>query len=94
MTASPDVIVVGGGINGASIAFNLAQEGLQVTLIEKDFVAAGPTGCSSAIIRQHYSHEVTARMVLRSLHIFQNFDDVVGGDPDFHSDRLPAGSPT
>jgi sarcosine oxidase subunit beta len=84
MTTSADVIVVGGGINGASIAFNLAREGLKVTLIEKDFIAAGPTGRSSAIIRQHYSHHVTARMALRSLRIFQNFDDVVGGDPDFH----------
>ncbi|GAB4539651.1 MAG: FAD-binding oxidoreductase [Anaerolineae bacterium] len=84
MAVSPDIIVVGAGINGTSIAFNLAKEGLRVTLIEKDFVAAGPTGRSSAIIRQHYSHEVTARMALRSLHIFQNFDDVVGGDPDFH----------
>jgi sarcosine oxidase subunit beta len=84
MTTSHDVIVVGGGINGASIAFNLAKGGLKVSLIEKDFIAAGPTGRSSAIIRQHYSHEVTARMALRSLRIFQNFDDVVGGDPDFH----------
>jgi sarcosine oxidase subunit beta len=84
MTTSTDVIIVGGGINGASIAFNLAKAGLKVTLIEKDFIAAGPTGRSSAIIRQHYSHEVTARMALRSLRIFQNFDDVVGGDPDFH----------
>ena len=84
MTTPIDVIVVGGGINGASIAFNLAKAGLKVTLIEKDFVAAGPTGRSSAIIRQHYSHDVTARMALRSLRIFQNFDDVVGGDPDFH----------
>ena len=62
MSTSADVIVVGGGINGASIAFNLAKAGLKVTLIEKDFIAAGPTGRSSAIIRQHYSHEVTARM--------------------------------
>jgi sarcosine oxidase subunit beta len=84
MATPVDVIVVGGGINGASIAFNLAKEGLKVTLIEKDFIAAGPTGRSSAIIRQHYSHDVTARMALRSLRIFQNFDVVVGGDPDFH----------
>jgi sarcosine oxidase subunit beta len=83
MTTSADVIVVGGGINGASIAFNLAKEGVHVALIEKDFIAAGPTGRSSAIIRQHYSHEVTARMALRSLRIFQNFDDVVGGNPGF-----------
>jgi glycerol-3-phosphate dehydrogenase len=34
MTTSADVIVVGGGINGASIAFNLAKEGVHVALIE------------------------------------------------------------
>jgi sarcosine oxidase subunit beta len=84
MSTPADVIVVGGGINGASIAFNLAKDGLKVTLIEKDFIAAGPTGRSSAIIRQHYSHGVTARMALRSVRIFQNFDEVVGGDADFH----------
>lgn len=83
MATSTDIIVVGGGINGASIAYNLSKEGLKVALIEKDFIAAGPTGRSSAIIRQHYSNEVTARMALRSLRIFQNFDDAVGGDPGF-----------
>jgi glycine/D-amino acid oxidase-like deaminating enzyme len=83
MPTTADVIVVGGGINGASIAFNLAQRGIKVTLVEKTFIAGGPTGRSSAIIRQHYSNEVTARMALRSLQIFQNFDDVVGGTCDF-----------
>ncbi|RME71225.1 MAG: FAD-binding oxidoreductase [Chloroflexi bacterium] len=82
MTAS-DVIIIGGGINGCSVAFFLAQAGLKVTLVERDFIASGPTGRSSAIIRQHYSNEVTARMALRSLRIWQNFADVVGGDAGF-----------
>lgn len=75
--------MVGGGINGTSIAYNLARRGLQVTLIEKTFVAGGPTGRSSAIVRQHYSNTVTARMALRSLRIWQNFEDAVGGDAGF-----------
>lgn len=83
MSSTSDVIVVGGGINGTSIAFNLARRGVRVTLIEKDFIAAGPTGRSSAIVRQHYSNEVTARMALRSLRVWQNFDDVVGGEAGF-----------
>lgn len=82
MTTS-DIIIVGGGINGCSIAFNLAKAGAIVTLVERDFIAAGPTGRSSAIIRQHYSNEVTARMALRSWQIWQNFDDVVGGEVGF-----------
>ena len=81
--AGSDVIVVGGGINGCSIAFNLAKAGLTVILAERDFIASGPTGRSSAIIRQHYSNEVTARMALRSWQVWKNFDDVVGGDAGF-----------
>ncbi len=81
--AVSDVIIVGGGINGCSIAFNLVKAGVKVTLVERDFIASGPTGRSSAIIRQHYSNETTARMALRSLEIWQNFDDVVGGEAGF-----------
>ncbi|MFC1821770.1 NAD(P)/FAD-dependent oxidoreductase [Thermodesulfobacteriota bacterium] len=77
------MIVIGGGINGASIAFNLAKQGVRVTLVEKTFIAGGPTGRSSAVVRQHYSNIVTARMVLRSLRVFQNFDDIIGGNCDF-----------
>ena len=75
-----DIIVIGGGINGVSTAFHLAKAGAKVTLLEKDFIAAGPTGYSSAIIRQHYSNDVTAHMALKSLRVWQNFDDAVGGD--------------
>jgi glycine/D-amino acid oxidase-like deaminating enzyme len=49
-------------------------------LLEKDFIAGGPTGYSSAIIRQHYSNEVTAKMALKSLQVWRDFDDVVGGE--------------
>ena len=84
MTRTSDVIVVGGGVNGASIAFHLAKLGVRVSLVEKDSIAAGPTGRSCGIIRQHYSHPITARMALSSLRFFQNFEELVGGDCDFH----------
>ena len=78
-----DVVVIGAGIMGASAAFHLARRGLKVALVEKRFVAAGSTGKSSAIIRQHYSNEITARMALHSLRVFRNFADAVGGDAGF-----------
>lgn len=78
-----DVLIVGGGINGVSLAFHLAQKGISVTLVEKSFIAGGPTGYSSAIVRQHYSNPVTARMALESLHFWQNFHEITGGDAGF-----------
>lgn len=79
MIAQADVVVIGAGITGTSAAFQLARRGLSVALVEKRFLAAGSTGKSSAIIRQHYSNKITARMALYSLRAFQNFAEVTGG---------------
>ena len=84
MTRTADVVVIGGGVNGASLAYHLAARGARVTLLEKNALAAGPTGRSCGIVRQHYSHEVTARMALRALEFFENFEEIVGGPCDFH----------
>ncbi|RME86086.1 MAG: FAD-binding oxidoreductase [Caldilineae bacterium] len=78
-----DVIVVGAGIMGCSTAYQLARRGLKVAVLEKGLVASGGSGKSSAIIRQHYSNELTARMALYSLRVFQHFDEVVGGECGF-----------
>ena len=83
MTTTTDVVVIGGGIMGTSSAFRLAERGLKVTLVEKSFLAGGSTGKSSAIIRQHYSNELTARMALYSLRVFQRFAEEVGGECGF-----------
>ncbi len=83
MTQTYDAIIIGGGIMGCSTALQLGRQGLKVALLEKDAIGAGPTGKSSAIIRQHYSNQLTARMALHSLRVFQNFDDAVGGESGF-----------
>jgi glycine/D-amino acid oxidase-like deaminating enzyme len=83
MSTNSDIIVIGGGINGVSIAYHLAKHNLSVTLLEKNFIAGGPTGLSSAVIRQHYSNPVTIRMAYQSLQVWQNFAEIVGGEPEF-----------
>jgi len=82
-TPTFDAIIIGAGIAGCSTAFQLARRGLKVALLERESVGAGSTGKSSAIIRQHYSNELTARMALHSLRVFQHFDDAVGGECGF-----------
>ncbi len=83
MSHTFDVIIIGGGIMGCSSALHLAERGLQVALFEKQTIGQGPTGHSSAIIRQHYSNELTARMALYSLRVFQHFDERVGSECGF-----------
>lgn len=83
MALTFDAILIGAGIMGCSTAYQLARRGLKVAVLEKTHIGAGSTGKSSAIIRQHYSNELTARMALYSLRVFQNFDDAVGGESGF-----------
>jgi sarcosine oxidase subunit beta len=63
---------------GASSAFHLAQRGLKVALLDKKTIGEGPSGQSSAIVRQHYSNELTARMALHSLRVFEDFEEQIG----------------
>ena len=78
-----DVIIIGAGIMGCSTALELSKRGLKVAVLEKSTIGTGSTGKSSAIIRQHYSNEVTARMAHHSLGVFQNFSDAVTGECGF-----------
>lgn len=78
-----DVLIIGGGIMGCCTAYELAQRGHKVGVFEKHSIGEGPSGQSSAIIRQHYSNELTARMALYSLRVFQDFDERVGGESGF-----------
>ena len=84
MVRTADAVVIGGGVNGASTAYNLVKAGLRkVILLEKGLIASGGTGRSAAIIRQHYSHPDLVRLVKRSVQIFHHFDDEIGGSSGF-----------
>jgi sarcosine oxidase subunit beta len=79
-----DVVIVGGGVIGCSIAWALGKRlPGRILLLEKSFLGAGSSGKSGAIIRQHYSNRLTAAMAQKSLQVFENFEHVVGGPPVF-----------
>ncbi len=84
MTETADVLIIGGGVMGASIAYQLAmQHAGRIVLLERQALGNGTTGRSGAIVRQHYSNKFTIRMAKASLAVFQHFDDLVGGDCGF-----------
>ena len=84
MKSKADVVIIGGGVMGCSILFNLARRGVTDTvLVEKESLGAGSTGRSSGIVRMHYSSEVNARLALKSLETIRDFDQIVGGDSGF-----------
>ena len=84
MKSTADVVIIGGGVIGGSILFNLGRLGVTDTLlVEKDLLGSGSTGRSQTICRMHYSNPVTATMAWESLGIFSHFGEVVGGESGF-----------
>jgi sarcosine oxidase subunit beta len=86
---SADVVVIGGGSTGTSIAWQLAQRGAgKVVLLDGRGVASGATKWSSAQIRQHYTNEVLSRMALRAVEFFENFEARTGEPGTFNQTGL------
>src|SRR5215468_7238622 len=82
--STADAIIVGGGVTGCSLAFQLAGLGLRrVLVLERRFIGAGGTGRSVGIIRQLYPTPETTQMVTRSLRVFERFHEAVAGESGF-----------
>ena len=78
-----DVIVVGAGVQGASLAFHLARRGVRALVVERRTIAAGATGRSSGLVRMHYDLLSDARLAVASLPWFREWAERVGGDCGF-----------
>jgi sarcosine oxidase subunit beta len=84
MTERAEVVIIGGGIMGTSLAFALTQLGFtDVAVLERRTVASGASGKTGALLRQHYTNVPEATLAHLSLQTFANWDDVVGGDCGF-----------
>ncbi|WP_337860284.1 FAD-binding oxidoreductase [Ferroplasma sp.] len=70
------IIVIGGGSTGCSVAYNMASRGKKVRLIERENIASGNTGKSSALVRTHYSNKLIASLAKYSLEQFMNFENI------------------
>jgi len=83
MADTADVIIIGAGIHGASLAFHLAERGVKAVVLEKATVASGATGRSSGMVRMHYDVEADARLAWRSHAYFSDWEHRVGGESGF-----------
>lgn len=84
MVDRADVIVVGAGVQGASLAFHLARRGASVLVVERSAVAAGATGRSSGFVRAHYDLAAESAIAWASIPWFAEWHERVGhGDPGF-----------
>ena len=82
-TNSTDIIVIGAGVVGCSLAFHLARAGAKVRVFDKDGICAGMSARSGALVRMHYTFAPEAELAWKSLRYFQNWGEVVGGQCGF-----------
>src|SRR5215212_5531484 len=77
------VVIVGGGVVGASIAFHLAEAGVEnVLLLERAELGSGATGKGAGGVRAMFSDELNVRIGLRSLEAWAGFGERPGWEID------------
>lgn len=92
MTQTFDAIVIGGGVIGASVLFQLTQLGCRnALLIERGEIAGGMTAHSSGIVRTHYSIPINVRVARASLAMFENFRALLDDDPEADAGLVRSG---
>jgi sarcosine oxidase subunit beta len=80
VVSSSEVVIIGGGIVGASIAYQLTKAGCRDVLIleRESHQGKGSTGKSMGGVRAQFSTDVSIRMSLYSIPFFRDFEEVLG----------------
>lgn len=77
-----DVVVIGGGVIGTSIAFHLAEAGVDVCLLERGELASGSTSRAAGGFRAQFSDPLNIAIGLRSIEAFTRFAERPGAEID------------
>src|SRR3954452_8810699 len=69
-----EIAIVGGGVIGLAIAYNLARRGLSdVVVIERGYLAEGASGRNGGGVRQQWSTEINIRLMQESVELCRRF---------------------
>jgi len=78
------IVIIGGGVVGCSIAYQLARRGVRdVLVLERDAVGAGTTSKAAGGIRAQFPTETEIRFSLESIRAFERFENEFGVDPGY-----------
>jgi sarcosine oxidase subunit beta len=79
LPARAEVVIVGAGVIGLAIAYNLARRGLtDVVVLERGYLASGASGRNGGGIRQQWSTEINIRLMQESVELCKSFSTEVG----------------
>ncbi len=88
MNKRADIVIIGGGISGAAIAYNLAKKGMEnIVVVEKRFIASGATGSCGAGIRQQWGTEMNCKIAKMSCEFFETANETLEYDGDIEFEQ-------
>ncbi len=83
MRNSAEVVIIGGGISGCSIAYNLAKKGVKnIVVLEKNYICSGSTGRCGAGVRMQWGTEMNCKIAKKSIEFFENANEILEYDRD------------
>lgn len=81
MIKKADIVIVGGGVQGASIAYNLAKKGAKnIVILEKNTCASGSSGRCGAGIRQQFGTKMNCILARESMRTFETLSEELDYD--------------
>jgi len=80
---SADVVIVGGGIMGCALAYQLSKRNVDVLLLERETLGSQSTGKCAGGVRQQFSSEGNVRLQQRSVAMLEHLEEEVGHPADF-----------
>jgi sarcosine oxidase subunit beta len=88
MSRTADVVIIGGGCMGASVAYFLSRLGItNVVLVEREAqLGTGSTGRNAGGVRHQFSTPSNIALSIESIRLFERFEEEVGQSIDLHQD--------
>jgi len=78
MNKKASVVIIGGGISGCSVAYNLAKKGVKdIIVVDKSYISSGSTGRCGAGVRMQWGTEMNCRLAKKSIDFYENANEIL-----------------